>query len=109
MKHQVLFCLSLISFLSYSSEHSQVISREYLSYEMYWLHRQDHDVASSLEYDVMLANYRVILNTPMNKKDRKECLAIMQQAQQDNKSFEGLVEWSKSYDESGKMRKVHRS
>ena len=108
MKHQVLFCLSLISFLSYSSEYSQVVAQAYLVHEMRWLAGQGYGF-DSFEHESMEANYRVILDTPINKKDQNECLAIMRRAIQENRSAEELVNWSKSYDDSGRKRKVHRS
>ena len=106
MKHQVLFCLSLISFLSYSMDRSAIIAGRYLTWEVSRLdwHQQPRAELASINH-----SYAMIANIPMSKKDQNECLAIMKQAEQDNKSFEGLVEWSKSHYDSGKMRKIHRS
>ena len=105
MKHFFLIALSTVSFLSYSSEYSQKVALTYLSQELLWLHTQGHELPSP-EHDEMLANYRVILNIPMDRKDKKECIEMLMLAEQEGRSATELVDWSKSYYDPRKVRQI---
>lgn len=105
MKHFLLICLSTVSFFSYSSQYSKKVAIQYLSNELTLLHVQGFEI-NSPEHKKMLANYRLIIDIPMDRKDKEECFAMVNRARQENRSAIELVDWSKSYYDSRKVRYI---
>lgn len=108
MKYQVLFFLSTISFLSYSSQAcsgsstcSVVIANKYVSKELQRFRVGMNKGLSPLDQcNDLGGGFKVIINTPMDKEGYKKSFALMKRAEYENRSFEDVVEWSKEYCDS---------
>ena len=94
VKHQVLFFVSIFSCLSYASQYSRELADAHLGAQRFRMMRKIGRVDPIEELRFVL-QCNEIARIPITADGKEKCLVIIQQAMQQDGSWNDLVEWSK--------------
>lgn len=94
MKHQVLFFLFIFSFLSYASEHSRALADTHYGAQRFRMMKKRGKIDPIEDVRFVLQSNE-IANIPITAVGKEKGLRLIQQAMQEDGSWNDLLEWSK--------------
>lgn len=107
MKHQVLFCLSIFSFLSYASEHSRELADMYYAAQQFRTIRLMHgDRISPAAQEKLMNQHGQIASIPITAADKEAGMSLIYQAMKEDGSWNDLVQWGSLNNGPQKTREI---
>lgn len=104
MKHQVLFCLSVISSLSYSMEQGDAIKVADLYYKAALFNHQINREPVNLPK--LQSQYAILANLTISRQEEQESLKIIEKAVREKSSLKDLIAWSELREQPRKIRQI---
>jgi hypothetical protein len=116
MKHQVLFCLSTISFLSYSAQYNsnpvkrnaEEVADAFYAFACYKASDNGKDLKkiSPEQLKDFFEIYNDILKRPLSNQDKNKRLGDIAKLMQDDGSLNDLLDWGDSHAAPSKLCQI---